>query len=142
MYYKLGQACVTNWGGFVLLQIRANVTTSWGSFIVTNQSKCCYKLAQLLQIRATVITKQGSYYKLGQNLLQIRAIITNWVITGLINFLKSTLQSSISIKYIKNYSKCVNASKLLRSSYSYHYFLCKCFAEMSLKAYNVLQKSE
>ena len=43
MYYKWGQACVTNWGSFVLLQISA-----------------------------TVITKQGSYYKLGQNVLQIR----------------------------------------------------------------------
>ena len=25
MYYKLGQACVTNWGSFVLLQIRAKL---------------------------------------------------------------------------------------------------------------------
>ena len=48
MYYKLGQACVTNWGGFVLLQIRANVVTNW-----------------------------GSYYKLGQHLLQFGAGITN-----------------------------------------------------------------
>lgn len=56
----------------------------------------------------------------------------------LINFLKSTLQSSISIKYMNNYPKCVNASKLLRSTHSYHYFLRKCFAKMSLKAYNVL----
>ena len=77
MYYKLGQACVTNWGSFVLLQIRAKVVTNWGSFIITNQGKCCYKLGQLLQIRATVITKQGSYYKLGQNVLQIGAGITN-----------------------------------------------------------------
>ena len=52
MYYKLGQAGVINWGRFVLLQIRASV-----------------------------ITKQGSYYKSGQNVLQIRAIITNWGIT-------------------------------------------------------------
>ena len=36
MYYKLGQGCVTNWGRFVLLQIRANVGTNWGSFIITN----------------------------------------------------------------------------------------------------------
>ena len=77
MYYKLGQACVTNWGSFVLLQIRANVATNWGSFIITNQGKCSYELGQLLQIRATVITKQGSYYKLGQNVLQIGAGITN-----------------------------------------------------------------
>ena len=36
MYYKLGQARVTNWGSFVLLQIRANVVTNWGNFIITN----------------------------------------------------------------------------------------------------------
>ena len=77
MYYKLGQACVTNWDSFVLLQIRANVVTNWGSFIITNQGKCCYKLGQLLQIRAIFITKQGSYYKLGQNVFQIGAGITN-----------------------------------------------------------------
>ena len=63
MYYKLGQACVTNWGSFVLLQIRANVVTNWGSY---------YKLGlSLLQNRAA-ITKSGRYYKLGQ-LLQIGA---------------------------------------------------------------------
>ena len=39
MYYKVGQACVTNWGGFVLLQIRANFVINWGSY---------YKLGQLL----------------------------------------------------------------------------------------------
>ena len=64
MYYKLGQACVTNWGSFVLLQIRANVVTNWGTFIITKWGKCCYKL--------------GSYYKLGQPLLQNRAAIINW----------------------------------------------------------------
>ena len=52
MYYKLGQACVTNRESFVLFQIRANVVTNWGKM----------------------------YYKLGQ-VLQIRAIITNWGIT-------------------------------------------------------------
>ena len=57
MYCKLGQACVTNWGSFVLLQIRANVVTNWGSLIITNWCKCCYKLGQLLQIRATVVRK-------------------------------------------------------------------------------------
>ena len=57
MYCKLGQACVTNWGSFLLLQIRANVVTNWGSFIITNWNKCCYKLGHLLQIMATVITK-------------------------------------------------------------------------------------
>ena len=57
MYYKLRQACVTNWDSFVLLQIRENVVTSWGSFIITNWGKCCYNLGQLLQIMAAVITK-------------------------------------------------------------------------------------
>ena len=75
MYYKSGQTCVTNWGGFVLLQIRANFITNWGSFIIINWGKCCYKLGQLLQTRATV--NWGTiYYKLGQ-VLQIRAIIAN-----------------------------------------------------------------
>ena len=31
MYYKLGQACVTNWGSFVIFQIRANVVADCGS---------------------------------------------------------------------------------------------------------------
>ena len=63
--------CITNWGSFVLLQIRANVVTNWGSFIITNWGSY-YKLGQpLLQNRAA-ITNWGRYYKLGQ-LLQIRA---------------------------------------------------------------------
>ena len=33
--------------------------------------------ASLLQIRASVVTNWGSYYKLGQNVLQIVAGITN-----------------------------------------------------------------
>ena len=49
MHYKSGQVFVTNWGSFVLLQIRASVFTNW-----------------------------GSYYKLGQTLLQNRAAITIW----------------------------------------------------------------
>ena len=57
MHYKLGQARVTNWGSFVLLQIRTIIVTHWGSFIITNLSECCYKLGQLLQIRANVTTK-------------------------------------------------------------------------------------
>ena len=57
MYYEFGQDFLTNWGSFVLLQIRANVVANWGSFIITNLGKCCYKLRQLLQIRAIVITK-------------------------------------------------------------------------------------
>ena len=63
-YCKLGQACVTNWDSFVLLQIRAKGVINWVSFIITNWGKCCYKLGQL-------------YYKFGEPLLQNRAIITN-----------------------------------------------------------------
>ena len=77
MYYKLGQACVTNWVSFVLLQIRAKVVSNCGSFIIINWGKCCYKLGQLLQIRATIITKQGSYYNVRQNVLQFGEGITN-----------------------------------------------------------------
>ena len=88
MYYKLGQACVTNWGSFVLLQIRANVVTNWGSFIITNSGKCCYKLGQpLLQNRAAITNWGKIYYKLRQ-VLQIRAIITSWGITNYTSFLK------------------------------------------------------
>ena len=47
LYYKLGQACVTNWGSFVLLQIRGNVVTNWGNFIITNRGKCCCKLGAI-----------------------------------------------------------------------------------------------
>ena len=48
MYYKLRQAYVTNWGSFVLLQIRANVVTNWGVtyaiHIIDNQiEKKCQK---------------------------------------------------------------------------------------------------
>ena len=57
MYYKFGDACVKNWGSFVLLQIRVR----------------CYKLGE-----ASVVTNEDSYYKLGQPLLQNRATITNW----------------------------------------------------------------
>ena len=77
IYYKSGQACVTNWGSFVLLQIRANVVTNWGSY---------YKLGQpLLQNRAAIINWGKMYYKLGQ-ILQIRAIITYWGITVISEF--------------------------------------------------------
>ena len=72
MYYKLGQACVTNWGTFVLLQIRANVVTNWGRFIITKWGKYCYKFGQLynleqplLQNRAALINWSKMYYKLG-----------------------------------------------------------------------------
>ena len=50
MYYKLGQAIVTNWDSFVLLQIGASF---------------CYKLGQL------------HYWKLGKMLLQIKVTVTN-----------------------------------------------------------------
>ena len=80
MYYKLGQLC-----------------------FITNQGKRCYKLGQLhyyklrqvlLQIKAGITNQGNRYYKIGQLLLnwaemyyklgqvlQIRAIITNWGIT-------------------------------------------------------------
>ena len=41
MYYKLGEACVTNWGNFVLLQIMVGVIT--------------IEAASLLQIDAPII---------------------------------------------------------------------------------------
>ena len=63
MHYKLEQACVTNCSSFVLLQIRENVVTNWGSFIIINWGNCCYKLGQQLQIRATQGFKnQKSWY--------------------------------------------------------------------------------
>ena len=71
MYYKLGQVCVTNWGSFVLSKIRANIVTNWGGFITTNWGRCCYKLGQnVLQIGAG-ITNQGNHYKLGRNINQL-----------------------------------------------------------------------
>ena len=64
--------CISNWGSFALLQIRANVVTNWGSY---------YKLGQpLLQNRAAITNWGKIDYKLGK-ILQIRAIITNWGIT-------------------------------------------------------------
>ena len=72
MRYKLRQACVTNWGSFVLLQISANVVTNWGSFIITNWGNRYYKIGKLLQTGENIITNWGRYYKLGQ-LLQIEA---------------------------------------------------------------------
>ena len=70
-YYKLGQTLLQI-GAASLLQIGANVVTSWGSY---------YKLGQpLLQNRAAITNCGKMYYKLGQ-VLQIRAIITNWGIT-------------------------------------------------------------
>ena len=80
MYYKLGEACVTNWGNFVLLQIMVGVITNWGSFIITNWCTY-YKLGQpLLQNRETITNWSKIYNKLGEVLL-IRAVITKWGIT-------------------------------------------------------------
>ena len=90
MYYKLGQACVTNWGSFVLSKIRANVVTNRaasllqiGASVVTNWCSY-YKSGQPLLQNSETITNWGKiYYKLGQ-VLQIRAVITNWGITHII----------------------------------------------------------
>ena len=82
MYYKLGQACVTNWDSFVitLLQIGAASSLQIGVSVVTNWSSY-YKLGQPLLQNGAAITNLGKiYYKLGQ-VLQIRAIIRNWGIT-------------------------------------------------------------
>ena len=68
MYYKLAQACVTNWGNFVLLQVRENLVTNWGSFIITVWGKRCYKLRQpLLQNRAAIANWGKIFHKLGYN---------------------------------------------------------------------------
>ena len=81
MYYKLVEACVRNWGIFVLLQIRANIVTNWGSFVITNWGSY-YKLGKsLLQNRADITNLEKTYYKLGQ-VLQIREIIKNYGITN------------------------------------------------------------
>ena len=64
MHYKLGQACVTNWGSFVLLQIRENVVTNWDSYCKLGQP--------LLQNRAAITNWGKMYYKLGQ-VLQVGA---------------------------------------------------------------------
>ena len=64
MYYKLGEACDTNWGSFVLLQ--------------NEQTLLQIRRSSLLQIEITVVTKLGSFYTLGQPLLQNRTAITTW----------------------------------------------------------------
>ena len=71
MYFKLGQICVTNWGSFVLLHIRANVVTNWISFMITNWGRY-YKLVQLLFQNGPAIANWGRYHKLKQ-LLQLEA---------------------------------------------------------------------
>ena len=72
MCFKMRQVYVTNWGSFVLLQIRANIVTNWGIFFITNWGKCCYKLRELLQLEAKRLINWGRFYKLGQS-LQIEA---------------------------------------------------------------------
>ena len=81
MYYKFGQACVTKWSSFLLLQITANVVTNWGSFIITNWGSY-YKLGQLLLQTKAAITNWGKVYYKWRQVLQIRAIIANWGITA------------------------------------------------------------
>ena len=88
MYYKLGQACGTDRGSFVLSKISANVVTNRGSFLIANWGIVVtnwgiyYKLRQpLLQNRAAITNWGKSYYKLGQ-VLQVRVITKNWGITS------------------------------------------------------------
>ena len=77
-YYKLGQTLLQIEAAS-LLQIGASFVTNWGSY---------YKLGQpFLQSRVAITTWRRMYFKLGQ-VLQIKAIITNWGITGafIVNF--------------------------------------------------------
>ena len=48
MYYKLGQACVTNWGPLFYYEL--------GQILLQTGT------ASLLQIRASFVTNFGSYY--------------------------------------------------------------------------------
>ena len=67
-YYKLGKTLLQI-GAASLWKIGASAVTNWGSY---------KKLGQpLLQNRAAIANPGKIYYKLGQ-VLQIRAIITNW----------------------------------------------------------------
>ena len=82
----MGQGFITNWGSFVLWQIGTSVITNW-----------------------------GSYYKFGQILLQIRAAITNWGITGVgeegydANKVgKNEIEIVISLKHLSNFWKSLN----------------------------------
>ena len=96
VFTKLGQLCIiTNWGKRYYKLRQLHFITNWGKcyyklgqlFFITNWGKCYYKLGQLnyyksgqlLQIRVTVITNWGSDYKLGQTLLQIRALHRSFV---------------------------------------------------------------
>ena len=74
-YYKLGQTFLQIEAAS-LLQIGPSVLTNWGSY---------YKLGQpLLQNRAAITNCGKMYYNLGQ-VLQIRAIITSWGVTNILN---------------------------------------------------------
>ena len=100
LWYKLGQ--------IFLLQIRANVVTNWdlsvlqiGAIVVTNWGNY-YKLGQpLLQNREAMTNFGKMYYKLRQ-VLQIRAIITNWDITIVKGILKT--KSNLKIPWNKYWS--------------------------------------
>ena len=84
-YNKLGQTLL-QFGEALLLQIGTGVILSWSSY---------YKLGQpLLQKRAAIINLGKIYYKLGQ-VLQIKAIITNWGITSEYPYLEINLQKSL-----------------------------------------------
>ena len=69
-----------------VLQIRASLCYKLGKLcFIANQEKRCCKLGQLHyyklgQVRTAVKHRGKIYYKLGQ-VLEIRAIITNWGIT-------------------------------------------------------------
>ena len=66
--------CITNWGKLVL-QIGAVSLLQIGASVVTNWSKIYYKLGQVLQIRA-IITNYGRTYKMYvQNVCFISRII-------------------------------------------------------------------
>ena len=56
MLYKLEQPYVTNWGSFVLLQIRVNLVTTYSTPVIANRDSC---------------------YRVDQNSLKIVADITN-----------------------------------------------------------------
>ena len=71
-YYKLGQTLLQI-GAASLLQIGASVVTNWGSYYKSGQP--------LLQNRVAIKNWDKIYYKLEQ-VLQIRAIITNLGIAG------------------------------------------------------------
>ena len=63
MHYKLGQGYVTNWGSFILLQIRQMLLQIWAPSI--------------LQFGTSVVKDWGSYFRLRQPLLQNRDAFTN-----------------------------------------------------------------